>query len=546
MRMPSSAFAALLLLSLHTAAAAPLSKPLVPIKLHVNASGPIDYSKSELDLMAKQSQGLWGSQAELPTGSDLDYLRSKHPGYTVLAYLNGGHQGSWPETGEQLEDDRLNYIQMYRATSLHASIDKTATQIPGEDISDIPVTGGAVDPRTAVHSLDGKTGANGGFISFVRIGNEIMRVTGKTGTSPNKLIVIRATDGTAAVTHSAGEPILAPVYVHDYNPDGRQALNSGSVRYSLNVGTPQLAQLLTSVFVEDFMRNGYDGAWFDVTSPSFYNMVDAENVDIDGETRFPYNTIAGEDYTNASRANHHDLKLGRIQREIQRDLGRLPVLNVSNNADGKWFADRGYARRFALANAAKVQGVDGVSLESAFASYADEPPYYKFDGISSWKKNVRTIADATNNGYGVLPYLKMSNGTELVRDDLDQVLAYAWASMLLGWGPQPGDSQAELELWTESPSGRRINLPDFLYYNLGDPIGQGPATDSALDALLIGTSTYAREWTRGIVVVNPEDTTDQEASLTGYVDPNTCAPVTIGSMGAHSYKILLLPSACGG
>lgn len=547
MRLLSQAITAVFSsLFVSAAIAAPLSKPLVPVKFRVNMSGSNDYTTSELDVMAKQSQGLWGNESVLPTGSDLSYLRSKNAGYTVIAYVNGGHQGAWPDDAEQLEDDRLDYIQVYRATTLHVNIDKNATQIQGDDITDIPITGGAVDPRTAVRSLDGRTGSNGGFISFVRIGNEIMRVTGKTGTNPNKLIVIRGTDGTAAASHSAGDPILAPVYVHDYNPDGPEAIDSGSVRYSLNVGTPQLAQLLTSVFIDGFMRDGYDGAWLDITSPSFYNMVDAENAEIDGETRFPYNTVAKADYTLSTRANHHDLKIGRIQSAIQDEFGVIPVLNANNNADGKWFGDgAGYGRRFAMDNNSKLQPIDGVSLEGVFVSYADAPPYYSYDGFSVWKRNVRTVADATNNGYSVLPWLKMASDSNFVRTGMDQILAYAWANMLLSWGPQPGNSQAVLELWTDSQSGRRINMPSFLYINLGTPVGDGPATDTALDTLLIGTSTYARKWTKGIVVVNPKEDSDPEASLTGYVDPTTCAPVNITSMAAHSYKILLLPGSCG-
>jgi hypothetical protein len=196
-------------------------------------------------------------------------------------------------------------------------------------------------------------------------------------------------------------------------------------------------------------------------------------------------------------------------------------------------------------NTNKVQPVEGVSLEVPFTTMSDSPPYYTYKGLSVWKRNVRTIADATNNGLSVLPWLKLAADNDLVHDETTQGLAYGWASMLLAWGPQPANSQAILELWTESPNGRSIRLPSFLYYNLGTPVGNGPATDNALDALLIGTSTYGRQWTKGFIVVNPADTTDQEASLTGYVDPTTCAPVTIGSMAAHSYKILMTANACG-
>jgi len=70
------------------------------------------------------------------------------------------------------------------------------------------------------------------------------------------------------------------------------------------------------------------------------------------------------------------------------------------------------------------------------------------------------------------------------------------------------------------------------------------ATEDGLDALLIGSSTYKRDWTRGTVLVNPAETSDGGVSVSGYVDPSTCRPVEIESMSAYSYKILLLPDAC--
>ena len=524
------------------AVAAPLSKPLLPIMFRVNTeqTGYPNYTSSELDLIADQSEVLTGSDGTLPVGDDLDRLRSRHPGYTVIPYLNAGHQGAWPDTGPQLEDDRLNYIQVYRATKLNTGINATTTKLPVDSITQIPVTGGAVNPRTAVHSLDGKTGANGGFISFVRVDNEIMRVTAKSSNPPT-LTVIRGTDGTGPVGHDAGAHVLAPVYVDDYNPDGSLAIEDGRVRYSLNVGTTALANFLADNFVATYLRSGWDGAWLDITSPSFYNMVDALDADIDGETRFPYNTGSKEDYTISSRAYHHDLKVGRIQAEIEASFGYLPVLYANNNGDGKWFNDTGYGRRFAESNNAKIQGMDGVSLEAPFVKVADPPANWEPKTLPSWKKNARSVADATNRGYAVAPWLKMVGGSGYVPDNMYKPLGFSWASTLLAWGSNDGGSKVVLDMWTVN---RRFSLPDFLYYNLGEPIGSGPATEDGLDALLIGSSTYKRDWTRGTVLVNPAETSDGGVSVSGYVDPSTCRPVEIESMSAYSYKILLLPDAC--
>jgi len=539
---------AFLELSSTTGLAAPLSKPLFPIVFRVNAPdlGYPGYSTSELNRMADQSEAVWGANGQVPQSDDLAYLKSRHPGYTALVYLNGGHQGAWPETGPQLEDDRFDNIQVYRATKLTASINATANILSVESIAEIPVTGGAVDPRAATRSLDGRTGGDGGFISFIRVDNEIMRVTAKTTTPGPTLTVIRGTDGTLAGTHASGSTVLAPVYVTDYNPDGPLAVQDGTVRYSLNVGTVQLANLLADEFVADYMNSGWDGVWLDITAPSFYNMVDALDVTIDGETRFPFNTIAGADYTISTRAAHHDLKIGRIQAEIEASFGRLPVIYINNNADGKWFGDKGYGRRFAENNDAKIQPVDEVSLESPFVKPADPPVGYDDKGLAMWKKNVRTVADATNRGLAVCPWLKMVAESNYVPNDMGKPLGFGWASLLLSWGLHGNGSKVVLELWTASDSGGRwINLPNFMYYNMGEPLGSGPASDTALSALLVGDSTYRRDWTHGTVLMNPGDADDDSVDVSGYVNPDSCAPVHVSSLPAHSYKILMLPDACG-
>jgi hypothetical protein len=293
------------------------------------------------------------------------------------------------------------------------------------------------------------------------------------------------------------------------------------------------------------MESGWDGAWLDITAPSFYNMVDAQNTDLDGITRFPYNTVDREDYTIWTRAAHHDLKIGRIQTAVLASQGRLPVLAANNNGGGKWFDDGGDARRFAENNASKVQGIDGVTLEAPFTGPSNVAPFYTYSGLSTWKKNVRTVADATNDGLAVLPWLKMVESGDLIPEGTTGALGYGWASLLIGWGSHPGETRVVVDLWTGDANGRHIELPDFLYYDLGEPLGEAPATDDALKSLLAGASTYRRDWSRGVVLVNPSDS-DDEVSVTGYMDPETCLPATITAMPEHSYRILVLPQVCAG
>jgi hypothetical protein len=282
--------------------------------------------------------------------------------------------------------------------------------------------------------------------------------------------------------------------------------------------------------------------WLDITSPSFYNMVDALDADIDGETRFPYNTGSKEDYTISSRAYHHDLKVGRIQAEIEASFGYLPVLYANNNGDGKWFNDTGYGRRFCREQQRKIQGMDGVSLEAPFVKVADPPANWEPKTLPSWKKNARSVADATNRGYAVAPWLKMVGGSGYVPRQHVQASGLQLGIHAARMGIERRRIQGRAGHVDRQPhvSACRFSLlqPWGAYRIRGLP----PKTGSTLSSS--DRRRNKRDWTRGTVLVNPAETSDGGVSVSGYVDPSTCRPVEIESMSAYSYKILLLPDAC--
>ncbi len=542
-------------------AAAVLADPLLPIFFFADEIGtayPV-YTATDLQLMPTESIGVWAKTGQVPTGGDLAALKAANPNYVVIPYLNGGQQDRSVEAMNQLEADRMHLIQMYSATTLQTAVNSTADTITVVDATNIPVTGGAIDPDAPLSGNACTDATYGEFLSFIRIGAdetadaELLRVVAKDG---NTLTVHRHSDGSNASGHPAGARVLAPVYADEKSPrDCTRPDQRTFVRYTLNVGTQELAELLVNTYVAPWMSNGWDGVWMDCTAPSFYNMRDAFD-----EAVTPFDTIHWRDYTKFTRASAHDLKIARIQQALG---STVPFIAANNNGDGKYFYENGWGGRFALATTGgKLRPADEVVLEGPFTDSADDTtcttPGISFDGvlpdpacvkrIDYWQDNIITIAQATEQSLSVMAFIKVISDGRIPFDIDADVQAFSWASVLLAWGSHPANSAVVAQLWKDTqvppdPVAHELNLPSYFYVDMGLPNGAAPANASRLAALLVGTSTYRRSWTHGLVLVNP-GTADVITGMTGYDPTASCAKVTVTEMPAYSYKILLARDYC--
>jgi hypothetical protein len=562
MKKPISRAAAVTLAIFASAAPAVLADTLLPIFFFADELGttyPL-YTSTDLQLMPTESVGVWAKKEQVPAGGDLAALKAANPSYVVVPYLNGGHQDRTVAAMNQLEADRMHLIQMYSATTLQAAINSTTDTITVVDATNIPVTGGAIDPNAPVSGNACTDPIYGKFISFIRIGAdetadaELLRVVAKNG---NTLTVLRHADNSKASGHPAGAKVLAPVYADEKSPrDCTRADQRQFVRYTLNIGTQQLADLLANAYIATWMSSGWDGVWMDCTAPSFYNMRGAYDEDVT-----PFDTVYWRDYTKFSRASAHDLKLARIQQALG---SNVPWIAANNNGDGKWLYENGWGERFGIATTGgKLRAADAVVLEGPFTDSADDTtctaPGTSFDGvlpdpacvkvIDHWKENIISVAQATQQSISVMPFIKVISDGRIPFgiDEDDQ--AFSWASVLLAWGPHPANSAIVVQLWKDTqvppdPIAHELNLPSYFYDDMGLPNGAAPASEALLDKLLIGASTYRRSWTHGLVLVNPGGAADVIAAVTGYDPTASCAKVTVNEMPAYSYKILFARGYC--
>ncbi|MEL7450784.1 MAG: putative Ig domain-containing protein, partial [Pseudomonadota bacterium] len=504
--------------------------PVVPLlgTLNIPDIAERNLAPEELDELAANYVGVHGSSNLIPDGETLDYLRSLNPSFIALPYLNS----SQSDMGIA-ETNRLKLINVYHEANLSSAISASDTFLR-LDVAD-PERGWGLKASTT-SSSQSESGSE--YVTFVRIGDELMRIESENAAA-GTITVTRGLDGTTATAHGAGEPVLAPVYVAVPQPiDNGGNLwripdNSGGLplRYSMQVGEPEVAAYLATEIITD-ARDGADGAWLDICSPGFYFPGNAFGAPV-----VPWNLETGGEFTAQQRKEHQERKLNRIQTAVSAATGRLPVLTANNVGAGRYFEEGGGAMDYVLPTAIKPEPIDGVIVEQAFSLGFEDT----FRSYNSWVANLETVAHGAQNGLPVLPWIKSAVGR--YRPDTataDRFELFDFASILLAWEPG-SDASVPVPLFADAPEGgRKLNLPPWLFYDIGEPLTRAPYDD--VEQLRVADSnTFMRRWSNGIVLVNPTSEDDQPISLPAtYIDPITLERLASVSMPAHTGLILIL------
>ena len=117
---------------------------------------------------------------------------------------------------------------------------------------------------------DPRHNISGGFVSFLRIGDELIKVItaeNVTASDPEappcqRLVVQRGLDGSAVTQHKAGAPVLAPAYANVRAPTGPNNLPTYHPRYNSTYGVDFLLNWTLYALAQ-----GYSGSWFDSWHP---------------------------------------------------------------------------------------------------------------------------------------------------------------------------------------------------------------------------------------------------------------------------------------
>ena len=309
------------------------------------------------------------------------------------------------------------------------------------------------------------------FVSWIRIGNEIMQVIRAPQLSDGviKLRVRRGIWGTTVRGHRAGTRVMSPVYVGSSSQDsalsGTPSRNDPRfpLRYSLKVWRPSAHAWIIGRIRATFgpTWQGYNAIWLDTTSCVQYS-----NADPFGNQVFGWDERVGRKLTADAWGAAQRKKLSAIRHAFP---GRKILANNLIN-------------RNPCTERLLKGSVDGGSFEN----------WMKWGGAEAfdWRRTMQQLIDVQAHNWPAMLWVRWNHQFS---GGAAQYRRLSYGSYLLAYRP------AATRPMYGGPWG--LAKPDDLFlWNWGKPKQRA----GSLGRLQIdGTTLYGRRFANGLVLVNP-------------------------------------------
>lgn len=524
MRFPTLRLVPLMLSAVVAAAAVPA--PTYPVSAIVQ-NDPRPRQQSPVSLTEALAHVRMAYNDESPVLQAVRDARSgaKPP---VIVYM-GGFTSNYEDV-LWLENEYRAGIGMTPIAQLATAVDAAATEIQvgeprGGELAIVASTADGVD-------LDDRTK----YCYWIRLGDELMKVTA-VNAQTGRVTVVRGFSGSRPAAHAAAAPVYGPVYLGNRARMTARASSAwpggtSRIRYALNPGSSE-AQAYKARCVEQFMKLGYDGAWWDTFQPQPYNICDALGRKVD----YVWNFEQGQPYDFPSYVQTLKGYLDAVRTLVKKSTDREPVI-YGNSVSGTYA--RGSKALFNTPDNSRL--LDGYCFEDSYLDVepipgsrpADRresaPPMARYERMVDdlWLRNVTGQADAARAGIhalcmaGPAGYLAARLNSSL--EEYDDFLRYSYASYLLTVTSDRATSFG-LPLLVKITNGKATAeaWPKIIY----TPIGE-PSQPNDIAALAVsGTGCYTRAFTGGYVAVYPKSKGEpaEIAVPAGLIDAETRQPV---------------------
>lgn len=445
----------------------------------------------------------------------------------VSNYRNGSYtaQGDTSEAPD-LETDAPLGIAVTRHSStalkLNEGLDSTETGIDlkftANTWAQVPVLASSLTVGADTHSID-----TGDYISWIRVGNEIMAVssidTVNDAAGTATITVTRDYWGTSATTHSNSTNVYTPLYVGNNDASANtgypEAQDGGAdlpLRYVVQVDSDETNGALydgsgwiastASAEVATTDGQGLDSIWLDVSSCQQYNQEDALS-----QTRVAWDVTAATAY---SSTNWRDAQYDKFD-----ELG-------GGDLDSS-VRDTIYANNFAPQNGGGTNTckaemiadgrIEGYVLENIFNT--DE----------HWDDQAdQLMGDLYNNRKVVLWPKTYDGDTYGEADTRDDLLRLTYGTLLLGLRNGGSTNYEMLYRWmdcnVDTCGWPNAAVPEvgeddeyagkgLFFIDFGDPDTATVNDLTDVDATLAcdggNRTVYMRYYENGYVIVNPTD-----------------------------------------
>lgn len=451
-------------------------------------------------------------------------LNQDTPSIRVSNYRNGSYtaQGDTSEAPD-LETDAPLGIAVTRHSStalkLNEGLDSTETGIDlkftANTWAQVPVLASSITVGADTHSID-----TGDYISWIRVGNEIMAVssidTVNDAAGTATITVTRDYWGTTATAHSNSTNVYTPLYVGNNDapantgyPEAQYGGADLPLRYVVQVDSDETNGALydgsgwiastANAEVTATDGQGLDSIWLDVSSCQQYNQEDALS-----QTRVAWDVTAATAYSSTG------------WRDAQYDkFDELGGGDLDSSVRDTIYANNFAPQNGGGTNTCKAEmiadgRIEGYVLENVFN--ADE----------HWDDQAgQLMADLYNNRKVVLWPKTYDGDTVGEADDPEDLLRLTYGTLLLGLRNGGSTNYEMLYRWmdcnVDTCGWPNAAVPEIgegdgkglFFIDLGNPDSTTVDELSDLDQVTCDSATlYIRYFENGFVIVNPNDGSD--------------------------------------
>jgi hypothetical protein len=362
------------------------------------------------------------------------------------------------------------------------------------------------------------------YVAWLRLDDEILRIKA-VETLPDgaiRLVVNRGEWGTRAVGHSASSIVLQPIYYGSISRDGSENYLSGfpdsrgqqrSLTYLLMMQRPQVWEFVGDK-VARLVDDGLQDIWLDCSVSTWNGPTNAYGDKIQA----PYDVDKKRDCDRESYREYQQRKLDYL---FHRFAGARFYVN--------WFFPQFYfengTEKLLFSGANGHHPISGGAIEM-----------YANDRNMDWKQLMHMQLDMIANRYTVTSWIKYSGRG----DDSDMPREYK----LFGYGTyllvfEPGASQYWGGAW-KAEGRQQFAAPDFVYWDLGKPLES--FSEIARAEVPGSPGMYRRQYTKGLVLVNPDGKNARTAKLNGeYYEPESKAFVSSVTLQPRTARLMLKP-----
>lgn len=474
-------FLALMVVSTRAEAPKPADRPMVPL-MSLARGMPVPESPEEAARIATTCQLVNAHEGWAKTPLDIakikQWFHAANPDFLLSHYRNGSYvaQGMPAEAAEAEKEFPLG-IAVWRPDSALAA-DISADQVTIDVLAPTkrPQQTPAIYPFKPSSTSEEHSRTKYQYVSWLRLDREILRIDrAEADRDRIRLSVQRGVWGSTRSGHGRDADVLVPIYIGSVRqgadvslggvPDGKSAMPG--LRYALQVQNVTFQRWLGDKCAALFQA-GFDVAWLDVTSSSWYN-----NADAYGNAITPWDIDHHRPLDAAAYLECQQQKLDALFRRFPDRL-----FFVNNVKPWLYFGPAGERRM--LTGETGHHPVSGGSIENYGATYEE----------AIWRQTVEVTLDFVRSGFAGVAWAKGEG-----KQDSRRYRLFAYATYLMAW--EPGCRM----MMGGVGGGVAGKPPEFLYCDLGVPTQRLARIEEA--ARPDAPGVYQRRFTKGLVLVNP-------------------------------------------